>query len=82
MHTGFLWENLGERDHFEDPGVPPHSFHGRELLLAVCSLFAKRTHTDRRYHFYETGGYEMALKTIVYYSNLGRITYCMEQSLS
>ena len=21
MHTGFLWENLRERDHLEDPGI-------------------------------------------------------------
>jgi hypothetical protein len=21
MHTGFKWENLSERDHFEDPGI-------------------------------------------------------------
>jgi hypothetical protein len=21
VHTGFCWENLGERDHLEDPGI-------------------------------------------------------------
>jgi len=34
--------NIGERDHFEDPGVPPHSFHGRVLLQDCC---LENTHT-------------------------------------
>ena len=30
MYTGFLWENLKERDHFEDPGVD-----GRIILRQI-----------------------------------------------
>jgi hypothetical protein len=31
VHIGFWWEELGERDHFEDLGL-----HGRIILKCIC----------------------------------------------
>jgi hypothetical protein len=49
--TGFLWENLRERDHWGDPG-----FDGRMILRRIFSKWDVRIWTGFSWFRIETGG--------------------------